>query len=64
MKKLIGYRAYEALRDNNGNIVHKTLIGFAKTLKGVRALYVNGGRLTPVVVEKVYQNNFEEVTKR
>ena len=28
MKK-IGYRAYKALRDDNGNIVHMTLIGFA-----------------------------------
>ena len=54
MKKLIGYRAYKALRDNNGNIVHKTLIGFAKTMKSLRVLYVNGSGPTDIVVEKVY----------
>ncbi len=53
MKK-IGYRAYKALRDDNGNIVHMTLIGFAKTLKGVRALYVNDDDTTDIIVEKAY----------
>ena len=55
MKK-IGYRAYKALRDDNGNIVHMTLIGFAKTLKGVRALYVNNDDSTAIIVEKVYSS--------
>ena len=54
MKKLIGYRVYKAWTDNYGNIVHKTLIGFAKTMKGARALHVSYGVLTPVVIEKVY----------
>ena len=53
MKK-IGYRVYKAWADNYGNIVHKTLIGFAKTMKDVRALHVSEGVLTPVVIEKVY----------
>ena len=53
MKK-IGYRVYKVWTDNYGNIVHKTLIGFAKTMKGARALHVSYGVLTPVVIEKVY----------
>ena len=54
MKKLIGYRVYKALTDNKGNIVHKTPIGFAKTMQGARALRVSGGGLTSVVIEEVY----------
>ena len=53
MKK-IGYRVYKAYTDNYGNIMHKTLIGFAKTMKGARALHVGEGVLTPVVIEKAY----------
>ena len=53
MKK-IGYRVYKAYTDNYGNITHKTLIGFAKTLQDARALYVSEGVLIPVVIEKVY----------
>ena len=53
MKK-IGYRVYKALTDNYGNIVHKTPIGFAKTLKGARALCVSGGGLTVTVIEEAY----------
>ena len=53
MKK-IGYRVYKAYTDNYGNITHKTLIGFAKTIKGAQALHVSEGVLTPVVIEKVY----------
>lgn len=53
MKK-IGYRVYKVLTDNNGNIVHKTPIGFAKTMQGARALRVSGGGLTPTVIEEVY----------
>ena len=53
MKK-IGYRVYKAYTDNYGNITHKTLIGFAKTLQGARALHVSEGVLIPVVIEKVY----------
>ena len=55
MKK-IGYRVYKAATDNYGNIVHKTLIGFAKTLQDVRALRVNDGGLTVTLVEKAYTN--------
>lgn len=54
MKKLIGYRVYKALTDDNGNIVHKTPIGFAKTMQGARALRVSGGGLTPTIIEEVY----------
>ena len=53
MKK-IGYRVYKAFTDNYGNITHKMLIGFAKTMKGARALHVSEGVLIPVVIEKVY----------
>ena len=53
MKK-IGYRVYKAYTDNYGNITHKALIGFAKTLQGARALHVSEGVLIPVVIEKVY----------
>ena len=53
MKK-IGYRVYKAYTDNYGNITHKTLIGFAKTMKDARALHVSEGVLTPVVIEKAY----------
>lgn len=53
MKK-IGYRVYRVFRDNYGNITHKRLIGFAKTMKSARALHVSEGVLTPVVIEKVY----------
>lgn len=53
MKK-IGYRVYKAYTDNYGNIVHKTLIGFAKTMQVARALHVSEGVLIPVVIEKVY----------
>ena len=53
MKK-IGYRVYKAYTDNYGNITHKTLIGFAKTLQGTRALHVNNGGLTVTLVEKAY----------
>ena len=55
MKK-IGYRVYKAVTDNYGNITHKALIGFAKTMKDVRALHVSEGVLTPVVIEKAYTN--------
>lgn len=53
MKK-IGYRVYKAWTDNYGNIVHKTLIGFAKTMKDARALHVSVGVKTPIVIEKAY----------
>ena len=53
MKK-IGYRVYKAYTDNYGNITHKTLIGFAKTLQAARALRVNDGGLTVTLVEKAY----------
>lgn len=53
MKK-IGYRVYKAFTDDNGNIVHKTLIGFTKTMKDARTLHVSYGVLTPVVIEKAY----------
>ena len=54
MKKLIGYRVYKALTDDYGNIVNKTLIGFAKTLEGARALRANNDGLTVTVIEKAY----------
>ena len=53
MKK-IGYRVYKAYTDSYGNIVHKTLIGFAKTLQDARALRVSDGGLTVTVIEKAY----------
>ena len=53
MKK-IGYRVYKAYTDNYGNITHKTLIGFAKTLQGARVLHVSEGVSTLVIIEKVY----------
>ena len=56
MKKLVGYRVFKALTDKNGNVVHKTPIGFSKTMQGARALYVGGcgvGALL-MVVEEVY----------
>lgn len=53
MKK-IGYRVYKAYTDNYGNITHKTLIGFAKTLEGARALRANNGGLTVTIIEKAY----------
>lgn len=55
MKK-IGYRVYQAFTDDNGNITHKTLIGFTKTIKGAHELHVSYGVLTPVVIEKAYSN--------
>ena len=53
MKK-IGYRVYKAYTDNYGNITHKALIGFAKTMKDARALRVSEGVSIPVVIEKAY----------
>ena len=53
MKK-IGYRIYKAFTDNYGNITHKTLIGFAKTMQGVRAFHVSEGVSISEVIEKVY----------
>ena len=44
------------IADNNGNIVHKTPIGFAKTMQGARALHVSEGVSIPVVIEKAYLN--------
>ena len=62
--KQIGYRVYKAFTDKYGNIAHKELIGFSRTMKGARVLHVSVGVKTPVVIEKVCQNNFTEVTKR
>lgn len=56
MKKLVGYRVYKALTDKHGNVVHKTPIGFAKTMQGARALCVSGGGVgaLPMVIEEIF----------
>lgn len=55
MKK-IGYRVYQGFTDDKGNIMHKKLIGFAKTLQDARKLRVDDGGLTVTLVEKAYSN--------
>ena len=42
--------------DNYGNITHKTLTGFAKTLQDARKLRVDDGGLTVTLIEKAYSN--------
>jgi hypothetical protein len=58
MKKLIGYRVYKCLTDNNGKVVHRTPIGFSKTMQGARALAVGGCGVgvLPMSIEEVYSD--------
>lgn len=55
MEKIIGYRVFKALTDDKGNIVHKTPVGFAKTLQGARALRAGCSGLMLIVIEEVKQ---------
>ena len=55
MKKVVGYRVFKALTDNNGNVVHKTPIGFSKTMQGANALRAGCSGLMPIVIEEVYE---------
>lgn len=56
MKKLVGYKVFKGLTDNNGKVVHKTPIGFSKTMQGARALCVSGGGIgaLPMIIKEVY----------
>jgi hypothetical protein len=56
MKKLIGYRVFRGFTDNNGNVIHKRPIGFAKTMQGARALCVGGCGVgvDKMIIEEVY----------
>ena len=48
------YRVFRVLTDKEGNIVHKTPIGTAKTMQGARALVAGTSGLMPTVIETVY----------
>ena len=48
------YRVFRVLTDKEGNIVHKTPIGRAKTMQGARALIAGTSGLMPTVIETVY----------
>ena len=56
MKKLVGYRVFKVLIDNNGNVIHKTPVGFSRTRQGANALKVGCSGLMPIVIEEVYEN--------
>ena len=47
----IMYRVYRVLRDDNGNIVHKTPVGCARSERGARALIA--GQWGECVIEKM-----------
>ena len=48
------YKVCKVLTDIEGNIVHKTPIGTAKTMQGARALVAGTSGLMPTVIETVY----------
>ena len=48
------YKVFKVLTDNEGNIVHKTPIGTAKTKQGARALISGTSGVRPTVIETVY----------
>ena len=48
------YKVFRVLTDKEGNIVHKTPIGTAKTMQGARALVAGTSGLMPTVIETVY----------
>lgn len=55
MKKIVGYRVFRTLTDNKGNVVHKTPVGFSKTMQGARALFVSGNcNMFGGIIEEVY----------
>ena len=54
MKKILGYRVYKVLTDNKGKVVHKTPIGFAKTLSSASALKSGCSGLMTIMIEEVY----------
>ena len=56
MKKLVGYRVFKVLTDNNGNVIHKTPVGFSRTRQGANALKAGCSGLMPIVIEEVYEN--------
>lgn len=56
MKKIVGYRVFKCLTDNNGNVVHKTPVGFSKTEKGAMALRAGCSGLMPISIEPVFEN--------
>ena len=48
------YRVFKVLTDNEGNIVHKTPIGRAKTMQGAISLIAGTSSLMPTFIETVY----------
>lgn len=56
MKKLVGYRVFRGFTDMEGNVIHKTPIGFLKTMAGARALCISGSGVGayPMIIEEVY----------
>ena len=54
MKKILGYRVYKVLTDNNGKVVHKTPIGFVKTQRVASTLKSGCSGLMSIMIEEVY----------
>ena len=54
MESTKSYKVVKVFTDHDGNIVHKTPIGTAKTMQGARALVAGTSGLMPTVIETVY----------
>ena len=55
MKRIVGYRFYKCLTDDNGIVIHITPVGFSKTEKGAMSLRAGCSGLMPIIIEPVYE---------
>jgi hypothetical protein len=48
------YRVFKVLRDDEGNIVHRTPVGSARTMQGASALVAGTSGLWETMIEPIY----------